>query len=84
MDESTIIAPQVHEDVMCLQHFLLSYRDALAEICRAQMNRKKRLEVCTCTVLTNVRRACISSLMLSPGVEPPPVFESIMALDRVP
>ncbi len=30
---------------LCLQHFLLSYRDALAEICKAQINRKKRLEV---------------------------------------
>ena len=28
-----------------MQHFLLSYRDALAEICRAQMTNRKRLEV---------------------------------------
>lgn len=28
-----------------LQHYLLAYRDALAAICRAQMNRKKRLQV---------------------------------------
>ena len=27
------------------QHYLLAYRDALAAICRAQMNRKKRLQV---------------------------------------
>jgi hypothetical protein len=30
-----------------MQHYLLAYRDALAAICRAQMNRKKRLQVCS-------------------------------------
>lgn len=27
------------------QHFLLSYRDSLAAVCSAQMNRKKRVQV---------------------------------------
>ncbi len=28
-----------------VQHYLLAYRDALAAICRAQADRKKRLQV---------------------------------------
>jgi hypothetical protein len=30
-----------------LQHFLLAYRDSLAAVCRAQLNRRKRMQVCT-------------------------------------
>ena len=37
--------------VLCLlswQHYMLAYRDSLAAVCTAQMNRKKRMQVWPC------------------------------------
>ena len=30
------------------QHYMLAYRDSLAAVCTAQMNRKKRMQVRPC------------------------------------